>query len=48
MQRMREVVRENNIYKWVADIINDLVKFEFKKIYGKSYSNINVDIVERA
>lgn len=29
MQKMREVVRENNIYKWAADIITDLVKFEF-------------------
>jgi trehalose 6-phosphate synthase len=29
MRRMREVVRENNIYKWAADIISDLVKFEF-------------------
>ena len=27
MRRMREVVRENNIYKWAADIISDLVKF---------------------
>jgi len=26
---MREVVRENNIYKWAADIISELVKFEF-------------------
>lgn len=31
MRRMREVVRENNIYKWAADIISDLVKFEFGK-----------------
>ena len=29
MQKMREVVRENNVYKWAADIISDLVKFEF-------------------
>jgi trehalose 6-phosphate synthase len=29
MQKMREVVRENNIYKWAADIISELVKFEF-------------------
>jgi len=28
MKKMREVVRENNIYKWAADIISDLVKFE--------------------
>ncbi|MBI2852839.1 MAG: trehalose-6-phosphate synthase [Chloroflexi bacterium] len=28
MNKMREVVRENNIYKWAADIISDLVKFE--------------------
>ncbi|MFC2044893.1 trehalose-6-phosphate synthase [Chloroflexota bacterium] len=28
MRRMREVVRENNIYKWAADIITELVKFE--------------------
>jgi trehalose 6-phosphate synthase len=29
MRKMREVVRENNIYKWAADIILELVKFEF-------------------
>ena len=29
MRKMREVVRENNIYKWAADIISDLLKFEF-------------------
>jgi trehalose 6-phosphate synthase len=29
MKKMRELVRENNIYKWAADIISELVKFEF-------------------
>jgi trehalose 6-phosphate synthase len=29
MRRMREVVRENNIYKWAADVISELVRFEF-------------------
>jgi len=29
MRKMREVVRESNIYKWAADIISELVKFEF-------------------
>jgi trehalose-6-phosphate synthase len=29
MHKMREIVRENNIYKWAGDIISDLVKFEF-------------------
>ena len=29
MMKMREVVRENNIYKWAADIISELVKLEF-------------------
>jgi trehalose-6-phosphate synthase len=29
MRNMRQVVRENNIYKWAADIISELVKFEF-------------------
>jgi trehalose-6-phosphate synthase len=29
MRKMRQIVRENNIYKWAADIISDLVKFEF-------------------
>jgi alpha,alpha-trehalose-phosphate synthase [UDP-forming] len=29
MKKMREVVRENNIYKWAADIISQLAKFEF-------------------
>jgi trehalose 6-phosphate synthase len=27
MRRMREQVQENNVYKWAADIIADLVKF---------------------
>lgn len=29
MRRMREVVRENNIYKWAADIISELIEFNF-------------------
>jgi trehalose 6-phosphate synthase len=29
MRKMREVVRENNIYKWAADIISELARFEF-------------------
>jgi trehalose-6-phosphate synthase len=29
MKRMRNIVRENNIYKWAGDIISELVKFEF-------------------
>jgi trehalose 6-phosphate synthase len=29
MRKMRTIVRENNIYKWAADIISELVKFEF-------------------
>jgi len=29
MRKMRDVVRENNIYKWAADIISELVQFEF-------------------
>ena len=29
MRKMREIVRENNIYKWAADVISELVKFEF-------------------
>ncbi len=29
MRRMREVVRENNIYKWAADVLTELVRFEF-------------------
>ncbi|MBI4331080.1 MAG: trehalose-6-phosphate synthase [Chloroflexi bacterium] len=28
MRNMRQVVRENNIYKWAGDIISDLVKFD--------------------
>ena len=28
MRRMREIVRENNIYKWAGEIICELVKFE--------------------
>jgi alpha,alpha-trehalose-phosphate synthase [UDP-forming] len=29
MVRMRETVKENNIYKWAADVINELVRIEF-------------------
>jgi trehalose-6-phosphate synthase len=29
MRKMRNIVQENNIYKWAGDIISDLVKFEF-------------------
>jgi trehalose-6-phosphate synthase len=29
MRRMREIVRENNVYKWAGDIISELVKLEF-------------------
>ncbi len=29
MRKMRRTVRENNIYKWAADIISEMVKFEF-------------------
>ena len=29
MRKMREVVRENNIYKWAADITTELARFEF-------------------
>jgi trehalose 6-phosphate synthase len=31
MRKMRAVVQENNIYKWAADIISELVKFEFRE-----------------
>jgi len=29
MRKMREIVQENNIYKWAGDIITELLKFEF-------------------
>lgn len=29
MHKMREVVAENNIYKWAADLMSALAKFEF-------------------
>jgi trehalose 6-phosphate synthase len=29
MAKMREIVQENNIYKWAGDIITDLLKLEF-------------------
>ncbi|MBI2853501.1 MAG: trehalose-6-phosphate synthase [Chloroflexi bacterium] len=29
MRRMRQMVRENNIYKWASDMISDLARFEF-------------------
>ncbi len=29
MRKMRKIVQENNIYKWAADIISEMVKFEF-------------------
>ncbi len=32
MGRMREVVAKNNIYRWAAKIISELLKFEFKEM----------------
>ncbi len=29
MRKMREIVQEHNIYKWAADFISELVKFDF-------------------
>ncbi|MFC2043841.1 trehalose-6-phosphate synthase [Chloroflexota bacterium] len=29
MRKMREIVHENNIYKWATDIISEMVKFDF-------------------
>jgi alpha,alpha-trehalose-phosphate synthase [UDP-forming] len=29
MKRMRNIVKENNIYKWAGDIISEFLKFEF-------------------
>jgi trehalose-6-phosphate synthase len=29
MRKMRNIVKENNVYKWAGDIISELVKFEF-------------------
>jgi trehalose 6-phosphate synthase len=29
MQKMREVVEENNIYRWAGKIVSALLKFEF-------------------
>ena len=29
MRKMRAIVQENNVYKWAADIISDLLNFEF-------------------
>jgi alpha,alpha-trehalose-phosphate synthase [UDP-forming] len=29
MRKMRNTIKENNIYKWAGDIINDLLRFEF-------------------
>ncbi len=29
MRRMRAVVQENNVYKWAADIVTEMVKLEF-------------------
>ncbi|MBN1367735.1 MAG: trehalose-6-phosphate synthase [Dehalococcoidales bacterium] len=29
MEKMRKVIQENNIYKWAADSITELVKFQF-------------------
>ena len=31
MEKMREVVRVNNIYRWAGKVISDLLKFEFKE-----------------
>jgi trehalose-6-phosphate synthase len=29
MKRMRNIVKENNIYKWAGDIVSEFLKFEF-------------------
>ena len=31
MRKMQDVIKTNNIYKWAADIIMELAKFEFGK-----------------
>ncbi|MBP9855276.1 MAG: trehalose-6-phosphate synthase [Candidatus Omnitrophica bacterium] len=31
MEKMRDVVRNNNIYRWAGKVISDLLKFEFKE-----------------
>jgi len=31
MEKMREVVRQNNIFRWAGKIISELLKFEFKE-----------------
>jgi trehalose 6-phosphate synthase len=31
MQKMRTVVRDNNIFRWAAKVISELLKFEFKE-----------------
>jgi alpha,alpha-trehalose-phosphate synthase [UDP-forming] len=31
MQKMRAIVRDNNIFRWAAKVISELLKFEFKE-----------------
>ena len=32
MKKMRSVVKENNIYKWAADLITEMAEFENQPI----------------
>jgi trehalose 6-phosphate synthase len=32
MRRLREVVQKQNIYRWAAKIISEILKFEFTEI----------------
>jgi trehalose 6-phosphate synthase len=31
MAKMREIVRQNNVFRWAGKIISELLKFEFKE-----------------
>ena len=31
MRKMREQVAKNNIYRWAAKVLSELLKFEFKE-----------------
>jgi len=44
MQRMRNAVGENNIYRWAGKIISALLKFEFPSNANSSNANTQADV----
>jgi trehalose-6-phosphate synthase len=40
MQRLREAVRENNIYRWAGKFLSALLKFEFAENGARAYEEM--------